>query len=205
MPWTRFCSSTPDHLHRKLLFNALPTWWNKVARSKKTLQFMWASQRVRRALTQREQFGCTALKYSEEFMLYTFARKDAFKEESVRRLWNLILNSAGSSMEKTDTDWKIARYTSSNHFLTSYMQMGESGVQFARKWAALDVWNGIIGAIMAWSITGDEELYLPTTGRRYMPAGRNVPDQTRQKDFEVREGRSPGAYVLVPGLKLYVS
>lgn len=75
----------------------------------------------------------------------------------------------------------------------------------AKRWTALDVWVGIIGAIMALGTTMNEEMYLPASGGRYFWKGRECPGQSGQNDFEVWEDRS-----LVPlgwflGLKLNFS
>lgn len=57
----------------------------------------------------------------------------------------------------------------------------------------------MIGAMMALNRDGNEDLYLPSTGGRYLLAGRHSSDQTLQNDFEAREGWSPGFFLLVHG------
>lgn len=53
-----------------------------------------------------------------------------------------------------------------------------------------DTMNGLDGA-------EDEKFYLPVNGGQYFRTGRNFPDQTEKKGFEVRECRSHGRFVLV--------
>lgn len=44
--------------------------------------------------------------------------------------------------------------------------------------------------------------YLPVTGSWYILTGGDCPNQTRYNNFEVREGRSPGYFVLVCGFEV---
>lgn len=67
-----------------------------------------------------------------------------------------------------------------------------SRVKSARRGAILDVWAGMIGAITVLGTVGNEELYLPFTGGRYLLSVRDFMDKNEHKDFEVREGRSQG-------------
>lgn len=60
----------------------------------------------------------------------------------------------------------------------------------------MDVRVGIIKAIMVLGIAMNKKLYLSTTGARYFLTGRDFLDQTGQNVFEVREGQSPGFFVL---------
>lgn len=43
---------------------------------------------------------------------------------------------------------------------------------------------------------GGEKHYLPVTGDRYLLTGRTCPDQARHNNFEVRQGRSTGFFVI---------
>lgn len=100
-------------------------------------------------LNQREASDSTSLKYLKYFMLSNSAVDDALQETSTRCLWNIIFNESKTSIDKRDRDWEIARHKSTNHLLTSYMENGESLVKFAKRRTAVDMREGIFGAVMA--------------------------------------------------------
>lgn len=81
-------------------------------------------------------------------MLSTFPGKKALKEESFWCLWNIIFNGGVESIDTSDWDYGILRYTSRNHLLTTCMETGESKVKFVRRQAALHVCLGISCCIM---------------------------------------------------------
>lgn len=108
-------------------------------------------------------------------------------------------------MEYVDTlnsDRETAGHTSMNQLLTSYMERGVIQVEFARSRTALEVLAGITGGAKSIESAGDEGLYLPVIFGRYVLAGHVGPYHTGHKDFEVRKGRSPGFFALVPGSAL---
>lgn len=69
----------------------------------------------------------------------------------------------------------------------------------------MDVWVGIIVAVMALGVSTNDKLYVPVTVGRYLPIDVDCLDQNRPIDCDVQEGRSPGLFVLVSGYALYVS
>lgn len=83
------------------------------------------------------------------------------KEELARRLWKPIFSVATAFVDKPDRNRRSARYSLTNRLLSLYMEKGECRLKLARTRAALDVWLGIIDAIMALDIVGNKELYLP--------------------------------------------
>lgn len=97
-------------------------------------------------------------------MLSTFHGEDALMAEPVRRLWSPIFNADVGSTNKPERDLGMARYSSTNGFLTPYMENDESRVEFARSRAALDMSVLLNGAKMVSDISANEELYLPLTG-----------------------------------------
>lgn len=79
------------------------------------------------------------------------------------------------------------------------MGNGESRVLFPMGRAALDVYLGMIGSVVALDIARNEELYFSVTGGLYLLTGRNFHNQPEGNSFEVGEGRSPGFFVVVSG------
>lgn len=67
-----------------------------------------------------------------------------------------ILNAGLEYMDNQKRDRGIAPYLPATQLLTSYMENGESRLKFAKRQAALDLWVGVFGAIMALNITGRE-------------------------------------------------
>lgn len=95
----------------------------------------------------------------------------------------------------------IARMTSTNQLMATYMELGNSRVKFAERLAALRAWVEIIGTIMALDTVLNEDFYPSMIGRRHFLAGRDCLDEPGQWNFEVREGRSPESLVLVFGFE----
>lgn len=58
--------------------------------------------------------------------------------------------------------------------------------------------------MIASDIAKNEESYILMTSGRYVLTGHDSPYQTMQKDFEVREGRSPWCLCWFLGLKAYI-
>lgn len=83
------------------------------------------------------------------------------------------------------------------------MENGESCLKCARRRAALGMWAETIGALMSLDKAGDKEYLLPVTGGWYVLTGRDFSNQTGHKNFEVREGRSPGFLVLGYGSEIF--
>lgn len=61
------------------------------------------------------------------------------------------------------------------------------------------MWVGMIGAVISSDSAGHEKLLLPVTGGRYVLNGLDCQDQAGQNDFEDRESRTPGSFILVSG------
>lgn len=78
-------------------------------------------------------------------------------------------------------------------------------VKFARSEASLDVWVGIVNAIIVLEICGNGKRYLVVTGGAYLLSRCDCSDQIEHKDSEVREPRRAGFFVLDFGLKQYIS
>lgn len=61
----------------------------------------------------------------------------------------------------------------------------------------MDSWVERIHVLLALDREWDKNLYPMMTSSLYLLAGRHFPDQTVENDIEIREGRSPGLFVLV--------
>lgn len=85
------------------------------------------------------------------------------------------------------------------------MKKGDGRIEFARRLAAPDVWVGLIGAKMALSGAEDEGIYLAVTGGRFLPAGRNFPEQTGHNNSKVSESQSQAFSYWFLGVKMYTS
>lgn len=59
----------------------------------------------------------------------------------------------------------------------------------------MDVFVGMIGAMIAFAGAADKDLYLPNTRGWYLLIGRYCPEQNGQNDSEVQEDRRPGYFV----------
>lgn len=118
-------------------------------------------------------------------MLSTVPGKDALKNKSARRFGSLIINAAAESINKPERDQQVVRYASTNQLLTSCSEKGDSRVKFARSPASLELWLELPGAETGLESAGDEEVYLPLNGSRYLLNGRSCPDQTGHIDIEV--------------------
>lgn len=93
----------------------------------------------------------------------------------------------------------VERYTSTSRLSTSYTENNESRVRFAKRRAVLAGLVRIIGTILALNIAGNEGLYLPVSGGRYFPTGRDSSEQTGNNDFEILEGLSLEFFELASG------
>lgn len=71
-----------------------------------------------------------------------------------------MLNAVVESMDEPDREQGIARYTSEDRLLMSFIVKGESQVTFPRRRAAWYLPVRIIRAIMGFGIAGNKELYL---------------------------------------------
>lgn len=80
----------------------------------------------------------------------------------------------------------ISHYTSINQFLKLYMEESESRVTCANKRATLNVWLGVISAILSLHIAENKKCYLPVTGDRSVFTSRECLDQTGHNEFEVQ-------------------
>lgn len=67
----------------------------------------------------------------------------------------------------------------------------------ARRRAALDVWLGILGAILGLESAEDKDIYLLKTGGCYRLIGSACREQAWHNESEVREGRRAGFFLLV--------
>lgn len=90
---------------------------------------MQAPEIVRQALDQLASVDSTTAKLSKDFMMYTFSRPKALKEEWTQRLWNFILNAAKESIDKR----------SRNIITAPDSEKGQVGVKFANRRATLNV------------------------------------------------------------------
>lgn len=97
----------------------------------------------------------------------------------------MIFSETVESINKPGMDRGVSRYTSITRLLMLYMEKSESLVCFAIRRAGLNVWLDILGAIMAFDIAENEELYVPVTGSRFLLTGRESSEQTAHNDFKV--------------------
>lgn len=160
---------------------------------------MRAKATVRHALNWMVVFRSTTLNDFKEFVFSSIPGEDSLKEESSWRLGNSIFNVAVQWIKKRERDRQTLRFTAINQSWTSYVKNDESRVTFARTRLVLSFWLAMILAIKALDISRNGEPYLSQTGDLQLWTSCDWPDQTLQSDFEVREGRSPGCFLLVSG------
>lgn len=79
------------------------------------------------------------------------------------------------------------------------MESGEASVKFVRTRAALGARLKMLDFMMDLDSAAEKNLHLSSTDRWYLLLGRDCPDLTEHYAFEVREGRSPGFFILVYG------
>lgn len=128
-------------------------------------------------------------------MLYTVPGHEVLKEMA----WyfrNSIISAVLGSVNKQESNWDIAFYTSTNLLLTFYMEKCESQVKCTKRWAAWDMCVGIIGVTIHFYIFWKKELYLPRTGGLYPLTGGDCPDQTGHNNIEARIGQSTRFFAL---------
>lgn len=61
----------------------------------------------------------------------------------------------------------------------------------------MDVWVDLLDGMLGLKVFGAEYLYQYVCGARYALTGQSRPGQTGHSDFEVREGKSHGFFVLI--------
>lgn len=79
------------------------------------------------------------------------------------------------------------------------MDVSDGQRKSKRKQGLLHMLLGMISATLAFDSYGDDELYLPLTGGRYLLTDRDCPDHIRQNGPEVQKGRSSWFFVLATG------
>lgn len=127
-----------------------------------------------------------------------------FKGRIGQRLCNPTIYAIVNSIDQPDWDRATGCYTSACWLLTWSVESVESRLTFARGQATLDVWVGMVGAIMVLDIGGSEECCLPVTGSQSSLTERDYPDQTEHNVCEVRKGQSTQVLRWFLGLQLYV-
>lgn len=73
----------------------------------------------------------------------------------------------------------------------------ESRVTFAKKQAALHIWDRTVAAIFHWNSTGHGKIYLPLTVGCYLLTGFDFSEQAGHDYLDAGEGRSTALFVLV--------
>lgn len=66
----------------------------------------------------------------DEFMLSINLGKDNWNEKSTRLFWDPILNATVELVDKLDRDRRVAQYTPTNFFSTSYVEKAVVGSGF---------------------------------------------------------------------------
>lgn len=99
---------------------------------------------------------------------------------------------------------EVLRYPPTNWMLMSFIEKGESSLNFARRPASMDEWAGLLSPSLRLDVFGGDDHYLQIADKRYLFTGQNCPDQTGQNDFEVREGKALGCFVLSLDRKQYL-
>lgn len=104
-----------------------------------------------------------------------FPEEAVLKKEFVLTLWNTALNSAVKSIGKPAGGDEIARYFSTNCFLTSHMEKDEIRLMFVGTRTVLDVLIEL-GDMHSSDIPGLEDIYLRLTTRRFLIVRQDRPN-----------------------------
>ena len=100
-------------------------------------------------------------------------------------------------VDKNNRDKGVARYSTRNTYLTSFLKGNRSTVYLSVRRAYLDVWVCILMAIMGINNNGKWDCRILVTGGRGLLSGEHVEPQTGHNDFPYRKDMCPGIFIIV--------
>ncbi len=160
------------------------------------------------ASIKKEDYGFPEQSNGEWFLAIEnlFPGERYLQSEDNRTYWNPIVNTGNNDYDRTQRDMGIARYQSTNAFVTELLEKPEN-VHLAKKRAHVDVWIGILASFLSLdnitlstNVDDAEHLLLPVTGGRFLYTGWKAGDQTGHNDFAIRPAELlPGVFVILTG------
>jgi len=145
--------------------------------------------------------GMSNMSLSQFFtqILQQFPGEQFLAEEKNRQHWNPIVNTGDEVLDENNRNRGIARYSTTNMFLTTHLEGSVQNIELAVRRSYLDVWVCMLLALMGVDNDGKWKCRIPSTGGRALISGKGLSDQNGHNDFEYRKGLCPGFFVIVTG------
>ena len=134
-----------------------------------------------------------------KWMESTFPGEEDMKSNENWGLWAPIINSGFKETDEKANEEGRGRYTSTTRLLMDYCERRERNVKYSERRAAMDVWIGWVVALLNLDHDVYFKSWLPGTGGRLLLTGKDADDQCGHNDFVVRDGESPGYFVIANG------
>ena len=114
-----------------------------------------------------------------------------------KNIWYTIFNHADERDEKDRANGH-ARFSTTREFNVNYLNTKER-LWMLRYMSFMDVYLGQLALLVGCYKLNNINLFFPTTGGRFLYTGPYSPAQDGHNDFDHREGKGPGFFVMVTG------